>query len=166
MGEAACPGRAIPSIPSAVFSTAPLTMIAQTIQLSLSPAFMLTGIGALLGVLTGRLSRVIDRSRVLEGFHEVHVGPEHDRHVVELKFLAGRMATLNLSIFAAVSSAVLNCLVVVLLFVAGLAHLNLGSEVAVCFILAMLALVTALVSFLIDVRSAIRSIRVRPELLQ
>ena len=144
----------------------PVVTIAQVIQLSLSPAFMLTGIGALLGVLAGRLSRVIDRSRYLEDLHEVHTGEAHQRHVEELRLLARRMSMLNLSLFAGVSSAVMNCLVVVLLFLAGLAKLHLGSAVAVAFILAMLFLTAALVTFLIDVRASVRTIRIRPELLQ
>ena len=144
----------------------PLATIAQTIQLSLSPAFMLTGIGALLGVLAGRMARVIDRSRVLENLHVVENRQEHERHVTELRVLSRRMSILNLSIFCGVSSACMNCVVVVLMFVAGLAQLHLGRTVAMAFILAMLFLICALISFLIDVRAAVRSVRVRPELLQ
>src|SRR3546814_12542064 len=43
-----------------------VTTIAQTIQLSLSPVFMLAGIGAILNVLVARLARVVDRARALE----------------------------------------------------------------------------------------------------
>lgn len=43
-----------------------VSTIAQTIQLSLAPVFMLAGIGQLLNVLAGRLSRVIDRARQLD----------------------------------------------------------------------------------------------------
>ena len=42
-----------------MFSIPGVTTIAQTIQLSLSPVFMLAGIGALLNVLVGRLARVV-----------------------------------------------------------------------------------------------------------
>ena len=40
-------------------------MIAETIQLSVTPVFLLVATGSLLNVFTGRLARVIDRSRVL-----------------------------------------------------------------------------------------------------
>lgn len=140
--------------------------VAQTIQLSLSPAFMLTGIGALLGVLAGRLSRVIDRARYLEDLHEVHTGEAHERHVAELRMLARRMSILNLSLFTGVSSAVMNCLVVALLFVTGQAHMQAGRTVAFSFILAMAFLIAALVSFLVDVRASVSTIRIRAELLQ
>lgn len=37
--------------------------VAYFIQLSVAPVFLLTGMGAMLGVLTSRLSRIIDRAR-------------------------------------------------------------------------------------------------------
>jgi hypothetical protein len=39
--------------------------IARVIQLSIAPVFLITGIAGLLGVLSGRLGRTIDRARVL-----------------------------------------------------------------------------------------------------
>ncbi|WP_425228086.1 DUF2721 domain-containing protein [Sphingomonas sp.] len=148
-------------IPSPAVST-----IAQTIQLSLSPVFMLAGIGALLNVLAGRLSRVVDRARALERLHPASTGPEHERHVWELRILDRRIAIINAGLALAVSSAVMTCSVVALLFVAELAKLRLGREVAVAFILAMLLLIAALVSFLLEVRTSLRAIRIRPELLE
>lgn len=152
-------------IPS-VFAIPAVSTIAQTIQLSLSPVFMLAGIGALLNVLAGRLSRVVDRARALEQLHPASTGPEHDRHVWELRLLDKRIGIINSGLFLAVSSAVMTCLVVALLFVAELAKLHLGREVAVAFILAMVLLIAALVSFLIEVRVSLRAIHIRPELLR
>lgn len=149
-----------------MFSSPAVSTIAQTIQLSLSPVFMLAGIGALLNVLAGRLSRVVDRGRVLEQLHPASTGPEHDRHVWELKLLDRRIAIINAGLAMAVSSAVMTCAVVALLFVAELARLHLGQVVSVAFILAMLLLIAALVSFLVEVRVSLRAIRIRPELLR
>ena len=39
--------------------------VGQAIQLALTPVFLVTGIAALLGVMTGRLARIIDRWRQL-----------------------------------------------------------------------------------------------------
>jgi hypothetical protein len=148
-------------------STGPaVTTIAQTIQLSLSPVFMLAGIGALLNVLAGRLSRVVDRARALEQLHPRSTGPEHDRHVWELRLLDRRMSVINRALVLAVSSAVMTCLVVALLFVAELVKLHIGTIVALSFILAMLLLISALASFLIEVRMSLTSIHIRAELLE
>ena len=143
-----------------------VSTIAQTIQLSLSPVFMLAGIGALLNVLAGRLSRVIDRARALELLHPRSSGPEHERHVAELRLLDRRMTIINAALFLAVTSAIMTCLVVALLFVAELAKLHFGTLVAVSFILAMVLLIAALVSFMVEVRVSLRAIHIRPELLE
>ena len=149
-----------------MFPSPAVSTIAQTIQLSLSPVFMLAGIGALLNVLAGRLSQVVDRARALERLHPASTGPEHERHVWELNILNRRIGIINAGLFLAVSSAVMTCAVVALLFVAELARLHMGRVVAVAFILAMLLLIAALVAFLFEVRVSLRAIRIRPELLQ
>lgn len=143
-----------------------VTTIAQTIQLSLSPVFLLAGIGALLNVLAGRLSRVIDRARVIEGLHPCSTGPEHARHVEELRMLDWRITIVNAALLLAVGSAVMTCAVVALLFVAELATLHIGQYVAIAFILAMLLLIAALFAFMFEVRVSLRAIRIRRELLE
>lgn len=143
-----------------------VSTIAQTIQLSLSPVFMLAGIGAFVNVLAGRLARVVDRGRAIEALHPRSQGPEHDRHVRELRILDRRIHLINLGLLLAVLSAVTTCLVVTLLFVAELARLHIGRGVAVAFILAMLLLIAALAAFMVEVRVATRALRIRPELLE
>lgn len=144
----------------------PLATITQAIQLSLSPIFMLTAIGQLLNVLAGRLSRVVDRARDLEQLHPRSQGPEHDRHVWELRILDRRMTVINRALVFAVSSAVMVCIVVALLFVSKLVRLHIGTSVAISFILAMLLLIAALALFLIEVRMSLTAIHIRPELLE
>jgi ABC-type transport system involved in cytochrome bd biosynthesis fused ATPase/permease subunit len=139
--------------------------IAETIQLSVSPIFMLTAIGTLLNVLAGRLSRVIDRARALEDLHPRSAGPEHDRHVWELKLLDRRMTVVNAGLFLGVTSAIMTCVVVAMLFVATLVKLRIGVAVAVSFILAMILLILALISFMIEVRMSLRANHVRAELM-
>ncbi len=143
-----------------------VSTIAQTIQLSLSPVFMLAGIGALLNVLAGRLARVIDRARVVEGLHPRSTGAEHERHVRELRLLDRRIGLINAALFLAVASAVMTCVVVVLLFVAELAKFHFGTLVALAFILAMLLLISALIGFIVEVRVSLGAIHVRDELLE
>lgn len=143
-----------------------VTTIAQTIQLSLSPVFMLAGIGALLNVLAGRLARIVDRARALEELHPLSRGPDHDRHVWELRLLDRRMSMINRALVLAVSSAVMTCLVVALLFIAELARLHIGTVVAISFILAMGLLIAALLGFLVEVRISLSAIHVRAELLE
>lgn len=140
--------------------------LAQSISLSLSPVFMLAGIGALLNVLAGRLSRVIDRSRALERVLRDADEMDRARARGELRLLDRRISIVNAALFLAVSSAVATCLVVALLFVGTLVKLRLGTAVALTFILAMALLIASLVSFMIEVRVSLRAIHVRKELLR
>ncbi|KQT33474.1 hypothetical protein ASG29_05355 [Sphingomonas sp. Leaf412] len=143
-----------------------ISTIADAIQASLSPVFMLAGIGALLNVLAGRLSRVIDRARVLERIHQETTGADHDRAVGELRVLARRMSITNAALLMAVSSAVMTCLVVAMLFVAVLLKFHIGQYVAAGFILAMALLIASLGAFMLEVRVSTTAIRIRDELLR
>ena len=143
-----------------------VSTIAQTIQLSLTPIFMLAAIGQLLNVLVGRLARVVDRARVVEEWHPLSSGPEHDRHVWELRLLDRRMTVINLSLVLAVSSAVMTCLVIGLLFIASVVKLHIGTVVAAIFVLAMALLISSLIGFLVEVRISLSAIHVRDELLE
>ncbi len=143
-----------------------VSTIAQTIQLSLSPVFMLAGIAAVMNVLAGRLARVIDRARALEEVHKRITPVEHERHLWELRSLDRRMKLTNAALLLAVTSAAVTCMTVALLFIAELAKLHIGRYVAVAFILAMALLIAALSAFLMEVRVSLRANRVPRELLR
>jgi sterol desaturase/sphingolipid hydroxylase (fatty acid hydroxylase superfamily) len=149
-----------------MFALPAISSIAQTIQLAIAPVFLLAGIGAILNVMAGRLARVVDRARVLEELHPTSTGPEHARHVWELRLLDRRMSIINNAILLCVSSAIAVCILVALLFITQMVDLPYRQAVAIAFVLAMLLLVAGLVLFLIEIRIAIRGIQVREELLE
>jgi len=140
--------------------------IAQTIQLSVTPVFLLVATGSLLNVIAGRLARVIDRSRVLMERWPDTEGAEHDRIVAELRVADRRMAIINNSILAAVAGGIVVCLLVALLFTQAFTGANLAVAASWAFAAAMLLLLVSLILFLIEVRLAIRTIRVPMDLLE
>lgn len=143
-----------------------LSTVAKTIQTAIAPVFLLAGIGAILNVMVGRLARIVDRARDLEKLHPGSTGPEHERHVFELRLLDRRIHVINTAVFLVVLAAVANCCVVAMLFTAELLDLRLGKAVAIAFILSMVLLIGGLVWFLVEVRMSVRAIRVRAELLE
>ncbi len=143
-----------------------VTDIARTIQLSVAPVFLLAGIGGVLNVIAGRLNRVVDRSRHLERLYGETDGPEHDRHVGELRVLDRRIQLASNSIFLCVASAVAVCALVTLLFVAEMARAEVGRWIAALFIVAMALLAAGLVLFLVETRVAVGAIRIREDLLE
>ena len=140
--------------------------VAEIVRLALAPVFLLSGIGAFLNVLASRLSRIVDRSREVGSTVLVSRGEEHDRSVSDLKILDRRMSLISWATGLAVTSAILTCLVVILLFAASLIRTRLGTEIAWLFIASMLSIGIAFVFFLIETTVAARAVRVRSELLQ
>ena len=134
--------------------------IAHAIQLALAPVFLLTGIAAFLGVLTSRLARLVDRARVLEREVRQATTPDPDSARDQLAVMARRSRYINLAITLATVSGLLIALVVALLFSGTLVAINLASCVAVLFVVSMTALVGAFLSFLLEVRIAIKSLRI------
>ena len=143
-----------------------LGAIAETIQLSVTPVFLLVATGSLLNVFTGRLARVIDRSRALMEIWSKTEGQEHERVVAELRVVDRRIDVINNSIAAAVACGIVVCLLVALLFTQAVAGFDLGLAAAWVFAVAMLLLLLSLALFLIEVRLAIRTIHVPMELLE
>ncbi|MEA3081195.1 MAG: hypothetical protein QOD54_863 [Sphingomonadales bacterium] len=140
--------------------------VAEIVRLALAPVFLLSGIGAFLNVLASRLSRIVDRSREIEPMLLASRGKEHDRWIADLKIVDRRMLLINWATGLAVTSAILTCLVVVLLFAANLTRTRLGTEIAWLFIASMLAIGAGFAFFLVETTVAARAVRVRSELLQ
>ncbi len=140
-----------------------VAQIAHSIQLSVAPVFLLSGIGVLLGVLTNRLARVVDRARAAEASHAVADTESAAELRNQLRHFARRTRLMNTAITLSTVSALLVAIVVALLFGSTFIHFNLATPVALLFIGAMAALVGALVAFLMEVRIATLTIRIGPK---
>ena len=80
--------------------------IAHLIQSAIAPVFLLTGVASTLGVLTNRLSRIVDRARVLEEQLAGHPGEAPQLHG-DLAVLARRAKNINIAISLATIAALL-----------------------------------------------------------
>ncbi|QIL01935.1 DUF2721 domain-containing protein [Sphingomonas sinipercae] len=140
--------------------------VAEIIQSVLAPVFLLAGIGAFLNVCTGRLSRIVDRTRDVEPRLLASRGTEHDRLLDELGVLDRRIVLVTRAIWLAVLAAVLICVVVVLLFAGTLISGHFGTAIAMIFIVCMVALGLAFAVFLVETRLGARAVRVRNALLE
>lgn len=139
--------------------------VAHNIQLALGPVFLLTGIASILNVLTNRLGRVIDRARRLEREVAGYDPDARSRAAVELRVLGRRTAAAHWAIGLCTASALFVCVVVALLFVDNFVQFSAGPVVAGLFIAAMVLLITGLLLFLFEVQIAMKSVRIRSEML-
>lgn len=143
-----------------------LNDIAHTIQLAMAPCFLLTAIGAILNMLTGRLARVVDRSRWIEQNFTAKNDPAHPYQVQQLRWIDERMRHANGALILCTISAVLICIVIAGLFTAVLFDLALAQALAIIFVVAMLLLIAGLGLFLYEVRIAVHATRIQDELLE
>jgi hypothetical protein len=132
-------------------AASPVTDLAHVIQLSVAPVFLLTAVGTFLGVLSTRLARIVDRARVLHGRMPASPIANGDLVILELELLARRRRFVNVAITFGVSAALLVCLLIATLFVGSILSANVSVLVAVLFVLAMVAIVGALTSFLREI---------------
>jgi len=134
--------------------------IGTVIQLAVAPVFLLTAIGALLGVLTNRLARAIDRARKIENeLANLHDAALHAA-LDELRVLSRRARWVNRAISASTACAVLICLVVAALFAGAFLATDLTAVAGTLFVLALLALTFGLLALLREVYLASRHLRI------
>lgn len=124
-----------------------LTTVAHVIQLAVAPVFLLTGIGAILSVLTGRLGRLVDRFRVLT--ETVSELPAIQAR--ELNILTVRASWVHWSITLCTASALFVAIVIGALFLGAVVSFNPSRIVSIMFITAMTSLIIGLGCFLREI---------------
>ncbi len=138
--------------------------ISHTIQLAVAPVFLLTGVGTFLAVLTNRLARIIDRSRVLEDRLDSGTAVDPSKPRTELLALYKRTHLINRAITLSTTCALLVCITIASLFLGNALTLGLSQFIAVLFIFAMLALIGGFVYLLREVFVATSSMSMRHSL--
>lgn len=139
-----------------------ITDIAHAIQLAVAPVFLLTAIGAILGVMANRLGRVIDRARTLESRLESAPPAEGAAITAHLRILSRRAKLINLAITCCTMTALLVCTVIAVLFFGSFVRFDITIPVSLLFIMAMVLLVMGLLWFLREVFLATASLRIGP----
>lgn len=130
--------------------TALLTGTSSIIQQAVAPVFLLTGIGSILGVMTNRLARIIDRARKLED----KLSPEpvaDDPIELELAMISRRAWWIARAITLCTLTALLICGVVMILFLGAFFSFDATFPVAALFIAAMICFFLGLCAFLREI---------------
>jgi len=135
--------------------------IGHVIQLAIAPVFLLTGVATKLTVLTNRLARIIDRTRVLEDRLKVSPNTEFS---AELETLYTRSHLINTAITSSTACGLMVCLVIALLFLGDTTNLPLDQYIAGLFVVAMIGLISSFVYFLREILIASRFMRMQHHL--
>lgn len=139
--------------------TASTARVQQIVQISLAPAFLLAGIGAIMNVMTNRLIWVANR---IERIHELEEDGRAGQAVIDdLPALEMRRTYAQRAVMFSTGAAVTISLVIALLFISAFIKPQIGTVTAVAWIAAMVFLITGLMFFWLETRTAARRNRER-----
>ena len=141
-------------------------MIQQAIQLAIAPVFLLSGIAALLVVMTNRLARIIDRARDLEQRWPTLSEKALAAAQREIATLERRRHLASWSINLCTGAALLLCIVIVTLFFEEFFGTDLKWLGGALFVAVMIALIGGLTAFLREVYLATHASRIDTETFQ
>ena len=121
--------------------------IGAVIQMAVAPAFLLTGLGAILTVMGHRLARIVDRFRVLKessDTNNLELYNEQNSLLLRAKWTHWAIALTTIS-------ALFICLLIAMIFIATEVSFELDQYLTILFIVAMSSLVLGLLCFLREV---------------
>ena len=136
--------------------------VAHAIQLAVAPVFLLTGIGAILAVMTNRLGRIIDRARVLEEKLDGASPKLLATLRADLTVLSRRAKLIGRAITLCTATALLVCTVIAVLFLSAFLRFDATIPVALLFVAAMASFFLGLLWFLREIYVATVSLRIGP----
>jgi hypothetical protein len=131
--------------------TASTPRVQQVVQLSLAPAFLLSGIGAVMNVIMSRMIWIAKRIETIEDKMEDHRTPRQAR---ELGWLMRRRRLMQGAIMFSTAAAVMISLVIGMLFVSAYIIAQIGTLIAFMWVTTMALLVVGLGFFLLETRLA------------
>ena len=138
----------------------PTFAVAHVIQTALTPVFLLSGIGILLGVFNARLARVSDH---MTHAHELlRAGVDGDEQVrlrAHLRRLAHRTSMLDAAVAFGAIGGVATCGAALALFVGSVSRSGLDAWLIGLFAVALACTVSSLAAFLGDSLLALHGLR-------
>jgi hypothetical protein len=133
--------------------------VARLIQLAVAPVFLLTAVGTMIGVLSTRLGRAVDRSRYLEERLRQMLPEGQKLARDELAVLSRRVRLVYGAIVLAVICALFVGLLIAVAFVDAFIEIDLSKFIGLLFIGAMVAFIFSLLVFLREIFLAVTSAR-------
>ena len=131
--------------------TSSTVRVQHVVQLSLAPAFLLAGIGAVMNVMTNRLIWVANK---IEKILKVSDGDPASDLLVELPALEKRRIHAQRAVMLSTAAALTISIVILLLFVSAFVIAPMGTLVAFAWMVTMGLLMAGLASFLLETRVA------------
>lgn len=129
-----------------------------TLQLSIGPVILISGVGLILLSMTNRFGRIIDRSRVFT--RELHGASSEDRTriLAQLRILSKRARLVRAGIILAALSVLWTALLIMCLFVGALFRLGIAAVIVLLFLLCMVSLIAAMIFFISEINLSLKAL--------
>jgi hypothetical protein len=132
-----------------------ISQLIPTLQISIGPVVLISGIGLLILSMTNRFGRVIDRGRILARELAEVPTQEQVRIEAQLQVLTRRAEYLRRAITAASISVLLAAVLIIALFITAVLNVEDAWLIGLLFVASMGALIFSLISFLQDLHESL-----------
>jgi len=135
-----------------------LSDLIPTLQLSIGPVILISGVGLILLSMTNRFGRIIDRSRLLLQDLGYTATADRKRILAELNILSRRAKIVRAGIALEVLCILLAALLIFALFLGVLLQLDIAALIVTLFILCMFSLVISLFLCIVDINLSLKAL--------
>jgi hypothetical protein len=135
-----------------------LTDLIPTLQLSISPVILISGVGLIMLSMTNRYGRIIDRVRILTRDLPGATDEIRDCILAQLKIMSVRAHLVRAAIALAGLSVLLAALLIISLFLGALLQIPVAGAIVTQFILCMLSLILSLILFISDINLSLKAL--------
>jgi uncharacterized protein DUF2721 len=129
------------------------------LQVAVGPVILISGVGLLLLSMTNRFGRIVDRSRMIARELRQSDADERARALSQVDILWRRARLVRRAIALATTSVLIAAILVIVLFGAAVAHIEVASLVVVLFGSCLLTLVGSLLAFMQEVNESLRALK-------
>jgi hypothetical protein len=135
-----------------------LSDLIPTLQLSIGPVILISGVGLILLSMTNRFGRIIDRSRLLLQDLSHKAAADRERIMAELNILSRRAKIVRAGIALEVLCVLMAALLIFALFLGVLLQLDIAALIVTLFILCMISLVLSLFLCIVDINLSLKAL--------
>lgn len=129
------------------------------LQIAIGPVILISGVGLLLLSMTNRFGRIIDRSRLLADQIRGADPVARQRALAQVQIVWRRAVLVRRAITFGAVSVLLASVLVIALFVAALARLEMAALIVTLFGGCLAALIAALVSFIAEINQSLIALK-------
>lgn len=142
-----------------MFDNLTTSSLLPVIQMAITPVILISGMGALMITLTGRMARIVDRTRLLCGEVREARGDERQHLWTQLDIMWRRARFIRLAVTFNGLSMLVSCLLIIAIFLDAIIVAGLARTMLALFATAIFLVVAALVCFLRDIHVSLRALQ-------